>query len=87
MTRQSAATVASGLRRSSAPTGTNFPVTKMAVPLPPVDFSYLQENLQSDSDLREQIREATRDVEREERRCQAVMNRVHSVGRADSEWD
>lgn len=56
-----------------------------ALSLPPVDFSYLQNSLQSDSDLREQIREATRDVEREERRGQAVMNRVHATGRAESE--
>ncbi|KDE08481.1 hypothetical protein MVLG_01262 [Microbotryum lychnidis-dioicae p1A1 Lamole] len=51
----------------------------MSIPPPPVDFAYLHDSLQQDADLREKIRDAVRDVEREERAIQAVLNRVHSV--------
>ena len=50
----------------------------------PVDFGYLKDSLIADAELREQIREAVRDVESAERSCLAVINRVHSVGRDQS---
>lgn len=52
---------------------------------PPIDFGYLRENMEADSELRETIREAVQAVEREERKCRAVLDRVHSLGQADSE--
>lgn len=52
-------------------------------PEPPIDFSYLRESLETDSALRETIRDAVRATEREERKCRAVLDRVHSVGKGD----
>lgn len=57
---------------------------KMAFPRAPVDFSYLQNSLESDQEIREKIKEAVRVIEQEENKCLAVLNRVHSVGREDS---
>ncbi|GAA6013055.1 hypothetical protein JCM10207_006154 [Rhodosporidiobolus poonsookiae] len=43
-----------------------------------VDFSYLSAQLASDSELRERIRDAVRDLEAAERAATAVLGRVHS---------
>ncbi|GAA5917158.1 hypothetical protein JCM6882_003273 [Rhodosporidiobolus microsporus] len=43
-----------------------------------VDFSYLSETLAADSELRERVRDAVREVEAAERSCTAVLGRVHS---------
>ncbi|GAA5998817.1 translin [Rhodotorula paludigena] len=43
-----------------------------------VDFSYLQDQLQRDAELRETVRDAVRDVEQAERASLAVLGRVHS---------
>ncbi|GAA6039157.1 hypothetical protein JCM8097_000439 [Rhodosporidiobolus ruineniae] len=43
-----------------------------------VDFSYLSDQLASDSELRERVRDAVREVEAAERTCTAVLSRVHS---------
>lgn len=50
-----------------------------------VDFSYLQDALAKDAELRERVREATREIEQAERACLAVLGRVHSHSREDSE--
>ncbi|BGO95688.1 hypothetical protein NBRC10512_007386 [Rhodotorula toruloides] len=48
-----------------------------------VDFSYLQDALAKDAELRERVREATREIEQAERACLAVLGRVHSHSRED----
>ncbi|BGP03547.1 hypothetical protein RTBOTA2_006326 [Rhodotorula toruloides] len=49
-----------------------------------VDFSYLQDALAKDAELRERVREATREIEQAERACLAVLGRVHSHSREDT---
>ncbi|GAA5982910.1 hypothetical protein JCM11641_002624 [Rhodosporidiobolus odoratus] len=46
-----------------------------------VDFSYLSEQLAADSSLREQVREAVRELEAAERAATAVLGRAHSSGK------
>ncbi|KAL8276762.1 hypothetical protein RQP46_010818 [Phenoliferia psychrophenolica] len=49
-----------------------------------VSFEYLFDTLQADADVREKIREAVKALERDERGCLAVLNRVHVVGPAET---
>ncbi|BGP20200.1 hypothetical protein JCM10213_005945 [Rhodosporidiobolus nylandii] len=46
-----------------------------------VDFSYLSEQLAADSELRERVREAVRELEAAERAATAVLGRAHSSGK------
>ena len=58
----------------------------MAAPMPStVSFEYLFDTLQADADVREKIREAVKALERDERGCLSVLNRVHVVGPTESE--
>lgn len=43
-----------------------------------VDFSYLQDQLQADALVRDQVRDAVRDLEHAQRASLAVLSRVHS---------
>ncbi|CEQ42076.1 SPOSA6832_03847 [Sporobolomyces salmonicolor] len=43
-----------------------------------VDFSYLQDALTADAELREKIRDAVREVEQAQRACTGTLSRVHS---------
>lgn len=49
-----------------------------------IDFTYLVDSLETDSTLRESIREQSRQVEREERTIQASLNRVQALTQQDS---
>lgn len=49
-----------------------------------VDLSYLQQTLQGDAELRDHIRDAARQLERDVRACQLVLNRVHSLTAAQT---
>lgn len=51
-----------------------------------IDFSYLSDALVADSELRERVREAVREVEAAERSCTAVLGRVHSSSREQGAW-
>ncbi|GAA5820817.1 hypothetical protein JCM11251_001828 [Rhodosporidiobolus azoricus] len=46
-----------------------------------IDFGYLSAQLVEDSELREKVRDAVREVEAAERSCTAVLGRVHSSSR------
>ncbi|GAA5958853.1 hypothetical protein JCM21900_002256 [Sporobolomyces salmonicolor] len=43
-----------------------------------IDFSYLQDALTADAELREKIRDAVREVEQAQRACTGTLSRVHS---------
>lgn len=49
-----------------------------------IDFSYLVDSLETDSTLRESIREHARQVERDERTIQASLNRIQALTQKDS---
>jgi len=49
-----------------------------------IDFTYLVDSLETDSTLRDSIREQARQVEREERTIQATLNRVQALTQRDS---
>lgn len=53
---------------------------------PRIDFSYLLTSLQSDAELREQIREAVRAIEKDERALLATCNKIHSLTTQQSEF-
>ncbi|BGP27710.1 Translin-1 [Rhodotorula toruloides] len=48
-----------------------------------VDFGYLQDALAKDGELRERVREMTREIEQAERACLSILGRVHSHSRED----
>ncbi len=64
----------------SHPSPTNTRTSKMSQ----IDFSYLVDSLETDSSLRESIREQARQVEREERTIQASLNRIQALTQQDS---
>lgn len=50
-----------------------------------IDFTYLADTLETDSLLRESIREHARLVEREERTITANLNRIQALNQEQSE--
>lgn len=50
-----------------------------------VDFSYLQDALTRDADLRERVRDVVRQLEQAQRAAVAVLARVHSCPHSQSE--